>query len=339
MTGRIAAGLLILAAGCATTAVIVLGGRGDEPATRDAAPAAVAEVTKQDLADTTTATGIVGYGRERPLAAAAPGTVTALPAVGSTVRRGGVLFKVDQVPTVLLYGNVPAYRTLRSGARGADVRQLAENLRELGYRGFTVDDVFSKEIARAVRKWQKDLGVKQTGVVALGRIVFQPDAVRVNDQTSGPGTLVHPGSPLLTVTGTEHLVTVRLDETEYRLAKIGATATIKTPAGEQVQGKVATAQFVVNSDQGGTTTKVELTVAIGAVGYDRAAVDVTLVSEVREGVLTVPIAALLALSEGGYGVELADGRIVPVRTGLFAGGRVEVSGQGLAAGLKVGMPT
>ncbi|MEV8630933.1 peptidoglycan-binding domain-containing protein [Streptosporangium sp. NPDC051023] len=339
MTGRLAAGLLILAAGCATTAVIVLGGRGDEPAARDLVPAAVAEVTKQDLADTTTATGIVGYGRERPLAAAAPGTVTALPAVGSTVRRGGVLLKVDQVPTVLLYGKVPAYRTLRSGVRGADVRQLEENLRELGYRGFTVDDVFGRETAQAVRKWQKDIGVKQTGMVELGRVVFQPDAIRVNDQSSGPGTLVHPGSPLLTVTGTEHLVTVRLDESEYQLAKIGAMATVKTPAGEQVQGKVATAQFVVNSDRGGTTTEVELTVAIGAIGYDRAAVDVTLVSEVRKGILTVPVAALLALSEGGYGVELADGRIVPVRTGLFAGGRVEVSGQGLSVGLKVGMPT
>ena len=57
--------------------------------------------------------------------------------------------------------------------------------------------------------------------------------------------------------------------------------------------------------------------------------------------LTVPVAALLALAEGGYGVEVVDGstsHYVAVETGLFAGGRVEVSGDGLAEGMTVGMP-
>ena len=51
----------------------------------------------------------------------------------------------------------------------------------------------------------------------------------------------------------------------------------------------------------------------------------------RENVLTVPVAALLALAEGGYGVEVVDGdasRLVAVETGLFADGRVEVTGDG-----------
>ena len=57
--------------------------------------------------------------------------------------------------------------------------------------------------------------------------------------------------------------------------------------------------------------------------------------------LTVPVAALVALAEGGYGVEVVDGRrtrYVAVETGLFAGGRVEVTGDGLAEGMTVGMP-
>jgi hypothetical protein len=59
-------------------------------------------------------------------------------------------------------------------------------------------------------------------------------------------------------------------------------------------------------------------------------------------VLTVPVAALLALAEGGYGVQVVTGtatRIVAVRTGLFAAGRVEVSGDGLTEGMTVGMPS
>jgi membrane fusion protein, multidrug efflux system len=62
----------------------------------------------------------------------------------------------------------------------------------------------------------------------------------------------------------------------------------------------------------------------------------------RTHVLTVPVAALLALAEGGYGVQVVEGattRIVAVETGLFAGGRVEVSGAGISEGMTVGMPS
>jgi multidrug efflux pump subunit AcrA (membrane-fusion protein) len=51
--------------------------------------------------------------------------------------------------------------------------------------------------------------------------------------------------------------------------------------------------------------------------------------------------ALLALRKGGFGVEVVDGartRIVPVRTGMFAAGQVEVSGKGIVAGMRVGVP-
>jgi len=59
-------------------------------------------------------------------------------------------------------------------------------------------------------------------------------------------------------------------------------------------------------------------------------------------VLTVPVAALLALSEGGYGVQVVSGgtsHIVAVQVGMFAGGRVEISGAGIDVGTLVGVPT
>jgi hypothetical protein len=59
-------------------------------------------------------------------------------------------------------------------------------------------------------------------------------------------------------------------------------------------------------------------------------------------VLTVPVAALLALAEGGYGIEVVEGtttRIVAVETAMFADGRVEVTGRGLSEGMKVGVPS
>ena len=49
-----------------------------------------------------------------------------------------------------------------------------------------------------------------------------------------------------------------------------------------------------------------------------------------EGVLAVPVEAVLALAEGGYAVEVDDGtarRLVGVELGVFADGMVEVTGE------------
>ena len=55
---------------------------------------------------------------------------------------------------------------------------------------------------------------------------------------------------------------------------------------------------------------------------------VAIATNVRENVLLVPVAALLARPGGGYQVRLESGALVEVRPGLFddATGKVEVSG-------------
>ena len=48
----------------------------------------------------------------------------------------------------------------RAEARG----WLEQNLAELGYTGFTVDDTYDSATAKAVSSWQADLGLPETGV-------------------------------------------------------------------------------------------------------------------------------------------------------------------------------
>ena len=75
---------------------------------------------------------------------------------------------------------------------------------------------------------------------------------------------------------------------------------------------------------------------------DGTPVDVDFTAEQHKGVLTVPVAALLALAEGGFGVQVVDAtgsRIVTVETGMFAGGRVEVRSPDLKPGMSVGLPS
>jgi hypothetical protein len=73
----------------------------------------------------------------------------------------------------------------------------------------------------------------------------------------------------------------------------------------------------------------------------RSPVTVEYVVKKREDVLTVPVSALVALAEGGYGLEVVEGRsshFVAAHTGLFADGRVEVSGAAIRAGITVRIP-
>jgi hypothetical protein len=74
-------------------------------------------------------------------------------------------------------------------------------------------------------------------------------------------------------------------------------------------------------------------------GLDGSPVDVYFTRRKAENVLAVPVGALLALAEGGYGVERADTHeLVAVETGLFADGMVEVQGNGLEPGTNVVVP-
>jgi peptidoglycan hydrolase-like protein with peptidoglycan-binding domain len=354
------AGAVILG-GAAAAAVLAPRPAANKPAA-DALPPATAKITRTTLVETKTVPGTLGYGDPVPISAAGSGagTITWIAPVGLTVRRGEPLFKVDEEPVVALYGSLPLYRILRVGTQGGDVEQLEKNLAELDYTALTVDDRFTAATAKAVRTWQASLGVPATGTVEPDQVVFTPGAVRIAEHTARVGEpigggSVERGASVLNYTGTTRLVTVDLKLADQALAAQGRTVTVTVPGGKTVQGKisevgtVATAQETASAASGGTSSaasdaRIQVTVTVadqGALGSLNAApVDVDLVSEERNDVLAVPVAALLALTDGGYGVEIVDGattRIVAVKTGMFAAGRVEVSGEGIAEGMTVGV--
>lgn len=337
----------VAAVGAAVTAAVGIGSGDPRPAAATLPPT-TAQVTKQTLLDTRSEDGSLGYGDSAMLSARLPGTLTSLPVNGSVFTRGKTLYKVDNQPVVLMYGSVPAYRDLGRGAEGADVKQLETNLKALGYTGFTVDTKFTADTAQAVKDWQDDHGLDETGRIELGRIVFAPSGVRVEEVKAGLGQPAQSGGELFSYTGTTRLVTVELDVSEQRLARKGAKVQVTLPDGQKVGGAVQSVSTVIEASSepdGSPSTKIKAIVSLSdpkaADGLDAAAVDVIFTAAEHKDVLTVPIAALVALAEGGYGVEVVDGstsHYVRVETGLFASGRVEVSGDGLADGTAVGMP-
>jgi peptidoglycan hydrolase-like protein with peptidoglycan-binding domain len=364
---------VVLTAG--TVAAVVLRDRpGDEPPAR-LSETATTSVTRGDLAATDKLDGTLEYADEVYLPNRLTGTVTWVVRPGETVSRGGVLYRVDEKPVVLLYGKIPAYRAFGPDmSDGGDVRQLESNLAAFGYTGFTVDEEFTDNTADAVKRWQRDLGLPKTGRLELGRVLFAPQSVRAGAADRKPGDETQSGSPVLATTKAERAVTVKAKMSQQQLLPVGKRVLVALPGREKpVAGKVTSVGTVVgggggdddknkggggnggdeggggnggggkNPEGGDQTVVVKIALldqkAAGTLTY--APVRIEVESERRQGVLSVPVAALLALREGGYGVQVVKGdttRIIQVTTGMFSGGRVEVSGTGITEGLKVGMP-
>jgi len=343
----ITAAAVAVVAGAAAWASIGFGGGSPGAAGPTLAPAETVKVQRETLVEYVTMDGELGFGAPQPVASAAAGTVTWIAAPGATVGRGQALVRVDDQPVVLLYGRLPMYRQLATGVEGADVAQFETNLKALGYTGFTPDREYSASTATAVKHWQADLGLPETGAVAAGQVVYAAGPLRVAQQLVRLGA----ASPadVLSATGTTKVVTVTAQTVAAGWAVRGASVTITLPDGGTVAGRVESVEDAAQQGEGGGggAQGPSVRIAIGVADQkafgrlDRGALTVRHAARERKDVLTVPVSALLALAEGGYGLEIVDGdrtSVVAVQVGMFAGGRVEVTGSGLAESTMVRVP-
>jgi len=255
------------------------------------------------------------------------------------------VYRADNRPVPLFYGRLPLYRPLQAGDTGADVTEVERNLAALGYTGVTVDRYYTAATAAAVWQWQHDLGLTPTGVLTPADVVLAPGKLRVASLTAHLGDQAT--GPVLTYTGTTRVVQVGLDVALQRLARPHAAAAVTLPDGTTVHGRIASVGSVATAGTSASqpaTIAVTVTIARQAAlgGLDQAPVVVKLVSQRIKNVLTVPVAALVGLADGGYGVQVVTGttsHYVPVQLGMFAGGRVQVTGDGITAGTRVGVPS
>ncbi|MGD0456072.1 MAG: peptidoglycan-binding protein, partial [Solirubrobacteraceae bacterium] len=181
----LAAGALAVVAVAVLAVVLLRSGPGGHHGADTGVPAGdtTASVTRRTLSESSTVNGTLGYGSTLELYDRVGGTFTWLPSVGAVIARGGTLWRIDDLPVALMYGSMPAYRTLKQGVSdGPDVTELNESLIDLGfdpYGAITDDESFSAATAAAVKRWQKAEGLAQTGEVELGRVIFAPGARRV----------------------------------------------------------------------------------------------------------------------------------------------------------------
>ena len=347
--------------------VLLLAGSGGG-ATADSSSAgstATGTVERRTLAEHLTASGTIGYAGESTVLARLSGTVTALPVPGEVVRRGERLYGVAGEPVLLMYGAVPAYRTLAEGVTaGRDVEQLERNLASLGYSPGAVDDEFTYETAAAVRAWQEAHGLEATGEVELGRVAFLrgPQRVTAVEATLGEalggggggeaeseGGAEPPSVPVLRTSSTRRVVSVELEADQQSIAHRGQKVEVVLPGGADVPGEVRRLAAVESSDGEGATGEeaepgLEATVSVTGKhripALDGATVNVLFTQQVRKHALSVPLTALVAIGGERFAVYAREGatrRQIVVTPGLAANGYVEVEGKGLRPGLTVEM--
>jgi peptidoglycan hydrolase-like protein with peptidoglycan-binding domain len=350
---------LVTAGGGLAVALVagaVWAARGDSAGTNDEAGSelrtGLATVERRDLVRRETLSGTLGYADSRPLTAGGGGTLTAIAAEGSTVRRGGVLYALDGRPVYLLEGAVPAWRPMRSGDEGADVRQLERNLVALGYDpdgDIEVDGEFDSATAAAVRRWEEKRGVTEDGVVERGEVVFLPGAARrIGAHEAEIGAGIQPGTPIASTSSTRRIVTIDLEATRQDLVRKGAAVSVVLPDGRTVPGTISKIGSVAEAQESQdpaaeTEPTVEVTIALrGSAGaLEGAPVDVEVESERSENALVVPVNALLALSGGGYAVEVdrnGSRTLVAADPGLYADGLVAIEAKGVKNGDRVVVP-
>jgi hypothetical protein len=350
-TGVLAAVLVavVIAAGVGVVLVIEHG-RSTVPGAPPPAAVKTVAIRQTDLANTSSFSGTLGFGSAQTVKGAGEGIVTKLPEAGDTAERGKPLYSVNGIPVPVFFGDTPLYRKLGTpDLQGPDVAVVADNLAALGFRvGTRAKDrpktAFTTGVSDALKKWQKSVGLQDTGTLDIGQIVVLSGPMRVNGVTAQLGDAAN--TPLLTVTPTAKVVTVPVDATEVGAIKAGVAATIVRPDAEEIPGRVTDISTAVDGgkDAGGGgggsgPPKVNITVAPDNEhdldAYNSAAVQIKITTETRAGVLAVPVGALVALREGGYAVQLPDGTLKAVRTGMFSKDLVEISGQGVSAGLQV----
>ncbi|MEY9926823.1 peptidoglycan hydrolase-like protein with peptidoglycan-binding domain [Catenulispora sp. GP43] len=322
------------------------------------APPQTATIARTTLSTTVTLQGTLGYGTSTPFTGRKAGTVTWLPTVGTVVGQGQTLYSVDALPVALFLGTTPLYRAIDDkAAPGPDIAEVNANLRSLGYGFVPAGDAYTPGTENALKKWQQSKGLAANGTLAIGDLVVLPAPVRVaslDTQLGAPAA-----ADLLGLSSTTKHVTVTVDPRQVDTSVLtrGLKVSLTLPDGKQATGTIsalsspgAAAPAGSSGSSGGgggggggasgPSMTVDVADQSALSGMDSGSVGITVTTGSVDNVLAVPVEALVAVQGGGYAVQevTGDGQtsiLVGVQTGLFANGLVQISGQGIAEGLKV----
>lgn len=312
-----------------------------------------ATVAAGDLTSETTARGKLQYSLQVDIAATTSGMLTEVPATGTQLAAGSVAYRVDEKPVFMLSGAMPAWRDFTAGMEpGVDIEQLERNLQSFGYLSVDPSQEFNWYTKWALHAWTDSLGLKPQQSLSKDQVLFSSQPLQVTKAAKRPGDRVAVGDTLFSASGAAQEVLALLTPAQAELSPVGTAVTIELPNGTSTTGKVAGIGAAEEAPSEDPNAAAELLLPVQISLDDQAAVaSLSLVSVklsfgkvLREGVLTVPVDALVPVDQETFALELprnspeAEREFLSVEVGAFASGSVEVSGKGVREGLEVTVP-
>ncbi len=268
--------------------------------------------------------------------------------------------------SILMFGDIPAWRDMTEGiAPGEDIKQLKLNLIDLGYGTIETlgnDLYFNPATTAAISKLQSDMNLILSGEIILGEVIFTPGTSLVKSSSSlqTVGRKLNAGSELFSLTPIEKVVTqtgpdgsvtilreslqiveIQVDVGDRNLVNEGTEVEIELPDESLVTGIVReVGNLAVVPQEGDPFLEVLIGVKSSTEYFEwtGATFTINVTSELAKGVLASPVNGLLAILSGGYAVEIVTATgttLIPIETGIYADGWVEITGPGLRSGTEI----
>lgn len=292
------------------------------------------------------------------------GMVDAFAAEGTAVTTGTVLFWEGYTPVVAIEGDsaaTPALaRDLYEGIDdGADVKLLEQMLAAGGFDpngAMTIDDHFDTATVYALAVWRQSVGLPIDGTLVFpaGGYVVVPSGLFTSTPVVANGTVLANDAVVLALTSAARVVSTTAPVGDDTFA-VGATIDVEFPDGTVQPGTVVAVGNVATNATGvpGATPSVTISIHVDDIpasvdSFVQIPVTLRVVSQDIPDAFVVPVSALVALSEGGYAVQVvtgtnADGTeattLIAVTPGLFTDGFVQITGDQLTDGLTVVVPS
>ena len=363
-------GVLILVAAMVVAAVggWIAGSRIESPAeaaarTQAPAPSPILVPAEQRALSTdviTRGTGRFGSPQTISIASSSvkgdlPRVLTGVPEQGAEFDAGMVILRISGRPVFLFAGEVPSFRDLGPGVRGADVVQLEEGLAGAGYDPGPQDGIYDSSTEQAVTALYTDQGFEpvlinasqlaelrtvegdlvpgsqsSAGVhVPADEVLFVPTLpVRVAELFLSLGEAID--GPLGSVTDATIAIDSSVPVESAALISEGMTVLIDEPdLGIQASGVISrVADSPGTNGVDGFHVYFEVMVDENPTNVVNASVRLTIpIESTDQEVLVVPVSALTLAADGSSRVQRSvDGQLeqVIIEPGLSAQGLVAV---------------
>ena len=248
----------------------------------------------------------------------------------SLVVEGAVLYTVDDRSVVVVSGDIPVFRTIEDGTKGADVEQLQLFLERVGAASGSIDGAWGPSDAAAWRRWLRTQALAESSTVTLGQVMFVPNLPRriAPVDVLAVGRVLAGSEQVASLLGATPLLFVDSPRESATLLRSGTEIAIEVGA-EKVLTRVSARRTT-------TETGVRIELEAPPAGCGKWCEDIGAGSpSVFRGLATisppvtgtiVPIGALRTGTGDGAAVVLADGTTRSVLVLARVGAEAVVSG-------------